>query len=133
MKTRLINENFKSDYTANLLRSRGVSDVEKYYEPTAEALQAPHFLENIDEAAALLIATLDCNERILIVVDSDNDGFTSATIMYNYIKDMAPSAEIDYVLHEGKQQCAQSLHHSNSHQNQYHIELHLPMHGTWTT
>lgn len=103
MKTRLINENFKSDYVSNLLRSRGIKDVKKYYEPTADALQEPHFLENIDEAAALLIQTLDCNERILIVVDSDNDGFTSATIMYNYIKDMAPNAEIDYVLHEGKQ------------------------------
>lgn len=103
MKTRLVNENFKSNYTANLLRSRGIEDVEKYYEPTADALQDPHFLENIDEAAALLIAALDCNERILIVVDSDNDGFTSATIMYNYIKDMAPNAEIDYILHEGKQ------------------------------
>ena len=103
MKTRLINENFKSNYVGNLLRSRGIEDVEKYYEPTADCLQDPHYLENIDEAAALLLQALDCNERILIVVDSDNDGFTSATIMYNYIKDMAPSAEIDYVLHEGKQ------------------------------
>ena len=103
MKTRLINENFKSDYTANLLRSRGVDDVEKYYEPTADALQDPRDLENIADAAALLHATLMGGHRILIVVDSDNDGFTSATIMYNYIKDMAPNAEIDYVLHEGKQ------------------------------
>ena len=103
MKTRLINENFKSDYTANLLRSRGISDVEAYYEPSADALQDPQDLENIGEAAALLEATLDRGERILIVVDSDNDGFTSATIMYNYIKDVAPNTEIDYVLHEGKQ------------------------------
>ena len=103
MKTRLINENFKSQYVDNLLRSRGVSDVKAYYEPSADALQDPHDLENIGEAAALLEATLDRGERILIVVDSDNDGFTSATIMYNYIKDVAPNTEIDYVLHEGKQ------------------------------
>ena len=103
MKTRLINENFKSDYTANLLRSLGVGDVEKYYEPTADALQDPRDLENITDAAVLLRETLMGGHRILIVVDSDNDGFTSATIMYNYIKDIAPDAEIDYVLHEGKQ------------------------------
>lgn len=102
MKTRLINENFKSDYVGNLLRSRGIENVEKYYEPTADALQDPSDLENISEAAALLAATLDCGERILIVVDSDNDGYTSATIMYSYIKDIAPNAEIDYWLHEGK-------------------------------
>ena len=103
MKTRLINENFKSNYTANLLRSRGIEDVEKYYEPTIDALQDPRDLEHISEAAALLSATLECGERILIVVDSDNDGFTSATIMYNYLKDLAPELEIDYLLHEGKQ------------------------------
>ena len=103
MKTRLINENFKSDYVDNLLKARGIEDVEKYYEPTADCLQNPSDLENIGDAAALLEATLDRGERILIVVDSDNDGFTSATIMYNYIKDVAPNTEIDYVLHEGKQ------------------------------
>lgn len=103
MKTRLINENYKGDYTANLLHARGIKNVETYYEPTADALQDPRDLENICEAAALLATTLDYGERILIVVDSDNDGFTSATIMYNYIKDVAKNAEIDYILHEGKQ------------------------------
>ena len=103
MKTRLINENFKSDYTANLLRSRGVSDVEAYYEPSADCLQNPCDLENIADAAVLLNSVIVAGGNILIVVDSDNDGFTSATIMYNYIKDIAPNTQIDYVLHEGKQ------------------------------
>jgi single-stranded-DNA-specific exonuclease len=103
MKTKLVNDNFKNNYTVNLLRSRGIEDVEKYHKPTVDVLQDPRDLEHISEAAALLSATLDCGERILIVVDSDNDGFTSATIMYNYIKDVAPNAEIDYILHEGKQ------------------------------
>ena len=103
MKTRLVNENFKENYTASLLKSRGIEDVERYYNPDAAALQSPCDLENIDEAAVLLRETLMGGHHILIVVDSDNDGFTSATIMYNYIKDIAPGAEIDYVLHEGKQ------------------------------
>ena len=30
------------------------------------------------------------------------DGFTSSTIMYNYLKDLNPELEIDYLLHEGK-------------------------------
>ena len=103
MKTRLINENFKSQYVGQLLRSRGITDVEKYYEPTPDCLQRPCDLENIGEAAMLLEEVIKLNQRILIVVDSDNDGFTSATIMYNYLKDLAPELEIDYVLHEGKQ------------------------------
>ena len=103
MKTRLINENFKSEYVDNLLRSRGVENVEKYYEPTADCLQSPCDLENIADAAVLLNSVIMAGGNILIVVDSDNDGFTSATIMYNYIKDIAPNTQIDYVLHEGKQ------------------------------
>ena len=103
MKTRLINENFKSDYVDNLLKARGIEDVEKYYEPTADCLQNPCDFENIEAAAVLLNSVIVAGGNILIVVDSDNDGFTSATIMYNYIKDIAPNTQIDYVLHEGKQ------------------------------
>ena len=103
MKTRLINENFKTDYVGNLLRSRGIEDVEKYYEPTPDCLQSPCDLENIERGLNLLAGVLALDEKILIVVDSDNDGFTSATIMYNYLKDWKPGCEIDYILHEGKQ------------------------------
>ena len=103
MKTRLVNENFKSDYVDQLLKSRGIKNPTDYYEPGAEYLQSPNDLENIEEAAALLDEIIYHGKRILLVVDSDNDGFTSATIMYNYLKDLAPELEIDYVLHEGKQ------------------------------
>ena len=103
MKTKLINENFKTDYVHQLLKSRGIADPKAYYEPGAEHLQSPNDLENIERGANLLAGVLALDERILIVVDSDNDGFTSATIMYNYLKDWMPDCQIDYVLHEGKQ------------------------------
>lgn len=103
MKTRLVNENFKSNYVDQLLKSRGVESPSAYYEPGAEHLQDPRDLENVERGANLLVGVMALGERILIVVDSDNDGFTSATIMYNYLKDLAPDLEIDYVLHEGKQ------------------------------
>ena len=103
MKTRLVNENFKSNYVDQLLKSRGVESPSAYYEPGAEHLQDPRDLENVERGANLLAGVIALGEKILIVVDSDNDGFTSATIMYNYLKDLAPELEIDYVLHEGKQ------------------------------
>lgn len=103
MKTKLVNENFKTNYVDSLLRSRGIDNPQDYYMPRADFLQSPCDLENIGEAAMLLEEVIKLGERILIVIDSDNDGFTSATIMYNYLKDLAPELEIDYVLHEGKQ------------------------------
>ena len=103
MKTKLINDNFRKDYVDSLLISRGIANPADYYTPNASFLQSPHDLENIDRGANLLIGTVALGEKILIVVDSDNDGFTSATIMYNYLRDWKPGYEIDYILHEGKQ------------------------------
>ena len=103
MKTRLVNENFKSNYVDQLLKSRGVKTPSAYYEPGPEHLQDPRDLENIERGAHLLTGVIALDEKILIVVDSDNDGFTSATIMYNYLKDWNPNCQIDYILHEGKQ------------------------------
>ena len=103
MKTRLVNENFKSNYVDQLLKSRGVESPSDYYEPGAEYLQNHSDMENMGQGAMLLEEVIRLGEKVLIVVDSDNDGFTSATIMYNYLRDLAPELEIDYVLHEGKQ------------------------------
>ena len=103
MKHRLVNENFKSNYGENLLKARGVEDVKKFLNPTEDCLQDPANLNNIHKGATLLINTVDNKGRILIVVDSDTDGFTSAAIIYQYIHRMNPEIEIDYLLHEGKQ------------------------------
>ena len=104
MKINLINENFTSDYVANLLRARGVEDVEGYFHPRAEFLQSPTDLKNIRLAAVLYTRiALKENSRILIVVDSDNDGYTSAAIIYQYTKRLNPNCQLDYWLHEGKQ------------------------------
>lgn len=103
MKYRLVNENFKTDYGKNLLTARGVEDVNLFLNPTEECLQPPENLNNIHEGATLLINVIDTNGRILIVVDSDTDGFTSASIIYQYIRRINPDIEIDYLLHEGKQ------------------------------
>lgn len=104
MKINLINENFTSDYVANLLRARGVEDVEGYFHPRAEFLQSPTDLKNIRLAAVLYTRiALKENSKILIVVDSDNDGYTSAAIIYQYTKRLNPNCQLDYWLHEGKQ------------------------------
>ena len=103
MKCQLINGVIKENYVDTLLRQRGIASPEEYYNPTKLHLQSPCDLENIAQGAMLLEEVIKLGHKILIVIDSDNDGFTSGTIMYNYLKDLAPELEIDYVLHEGKQ------------------------------
>ena len=104
MKINLVNSNFEKDYSRMLLISRGVEDVDAFLNPTIEYLNSPLNLKSIQIGAAmyLRIAQND-NSRILIVVDSDNDGYTSAAIIYKYTKRLNPNCSVDYWLHEGKQ------------------------------
>lgn len=107
MKINLINDNFTSNYVENLLKARGVENVQDYFKPTAEYLQSPLDLKNIRVAAALYTRIVLNDKppysRVLIVVDSDNDGYTSAAIIYQYTKRLNCHCKIDYWLHEGKQ------------------------------
>ena len=103
MKINLINDNFTDNYVENLLKARGVENVEDYFKPTEKYLQSPEALKNIRLAAALYTRVVMNNGKILIVVDSDNDGYTSAAIIYQYTIRMNCNCQVDYWLHEGKQ------------------------------
>lgn len=103
MKYRLVNPELNSPYLENLLRERGVEDVKEYIKPTQNYLNDPVKLDNIEKGAELYLNVIKHNGNILIVVDSDCDGFTSATIIYQYTKKIAPEIKISYLLHEGKQ------------------------------
>ena len=104
MKVNLVNENFYSDYLANLLYARGVENVEDFLQPTDEYLFSPELLDNVAQGALWLEETLNKeNSKILIVVDCDVDGFTSAAIIWNYIQALAPEQKIYFLLHEHKQ------------------------------
>lgn len=104
MKVNLANENFRENYLANLLATRGVHDIKEFINPSIFHLSNPALFTNINAAYNLLEDTLsNRNSTILIVIDSDVDGFTSGAIVYSYIKAIAPWQRIDYILHEHKQ------------------------------
>ena len=103
MKTHLVNENFTENYLENLLKARGVTDVQQYLKPSPLCVNNPNLFNNIKEGAKLLESILTKEgSKILLVVDCDVDGFTSSAIMYTYIKSIAPDQYIDYILHEHK-------------------------------
>lgn len=107
MKVNLINSNFEQDYAHMLLTSRGVKDVEAFLNPTIKYLNDPLNLKSIQIGAAMYLRIVMNDKtpysRVLIVVDSDNDGYTSAAIMYQYTKRLNCHCKVDYWLHEGKQ------------------------------
>lgn len=104
MKCNLVNVNFASDYVKSLLLSRGVRDIDAFLHPTREYLQPPSHLKGIAAGAGLYLRVTQNDEsRILIVVDSDCDGYTSAAIIYHYTRRLNPNCQVDFWLHEGKQ------------------------------
>lgn len=103
MKCRLVNTNFRENYIQNLLQTRGIEDIESYLTPNIKYLQSPAYLKNIDIAAALYLRIMMLpRPNILIIVDPDVDGFTSAAIIYQYSLQVNCHAKISYYLHEGK-------------------------------
>ena len=107
MKCKLVNEDIRENYTNKLLVERGLSPDELNYflnVPDDSALQSPGYLDNIGKAFAMFddMVKLTENDRIIVVVDSDVDGFTSAAIFIQFLKKFNIKVQIDYILHEGK-------------------------------
>ena len=97
--------NFSHDETCiyEILQDRHVKNIEAFINPSIKYENNPYNLENITAAAELLLKHLRDNHSIAIVVDADNDGFTSAALIWNYIKQVFPNADLMYLLHEGKE------------------------------
>jgi len=86
-----------------ILRNRGIVDYKAYMNLDSSACHSYELLNNIDEAVDCLLEHLKKMHEIHILVDCDVDGYTSAAIMYMYIKKIKPDIGIRYYLHTGKQ------------------------------
>jgi single-stranded-DNA-specific exonuclease len=97
--------NIKNNYGIGVLSARGIEDIQHFLNPTVEhSLQDWKDLDNIREAQLLLADALNvCNPKFALVVDCDVDGFTSSTIIYQYLTELSEKIKIDYYLHDGKQ------------------------------
>lgn len=104
MNYNLVNENFRKDYGENLLRARGVTNIEHFLQPDSFCLQDSSDLDNINEAVSLLHwAVEEAKVNIITITDCDTDGYCSCSMLYQYIKQISPEAHIDVLFHSGKQ------------------------------
>lgn len=111
MKYQLINPINQSYSTIEqILTNRGVPYNEIYHYLNTTDNDINSFMEldrnKLSAAAALLSETISNNNKCLIIVDSDADGFTSSAILINYLHDLFPAwveTNLDYRVHDGKQ------------------------------
>lgn len=87
---------------AEILRARGVENIEAYMRPNQEYENDSMLLDNIEVAAKRLVEHLNKNSSILFVTDADADGYSSSSLLWNYIKDFYPEANLKYICHEHK-------------------------------
>lgn len=90
--------------TQQIMVNRGIplEEIEHYLNTTDDDIGSWEGLENIRKAVAMLLGHIEKGNKILIQVDSDVDGFTSASLLYNYITSNFPKADIDYQVHAEK-------------------------------
>ena len=107
MKTKLVNKDIRENYTNELLMERGLSSEELEYflnVPDDSYLQEPEGLDYIDKANHMFDAMINLTneDTIMVVVDSDVDGFTSAAIFIQYLRKFNNEVKVIPILHSGK-------------------------------
>lgn len=90
-----------------MLTNRGfkISDIEHYLHTTDDDILPPEDIINIKEGAKLLISHINNNSNILLIVDSDCDGYTSSAVLINYLNMLFPNyvqSKLKYQIHTGK-------------------------------
>lgn len=75
-----------------ILTNRGIKleDVSHYLNTTDEDILNPNLITNIHLGAQMLIQHIAANDKIMVIVDADADGFTSASILINYLNRLFP-------------------------------------------
>ena len=99
MKYNLISSQ-SGDAVKTVLFNREISNVEQLLSPITE--QSSYMdLDNMELAVEKFLYHCRNNSRILVIADSDVDGFTSSALICNYMKEL--HIEYDVYIHDGKQ------------------------------
>ena len=90
-----------------ILINRGIKEEEIFHfkHPTEGDLINPLLLDNIEQGAKMLIKHISLNNKIFIQVDADCDGYTSASLLINYLNALFPhyvQTKIIYRTHDEK-------------------------------
>ena len=101
MKYKLIGGNYTFMPIECILENRGIT--KELFILDSSIIEDYNNYDNIQEGIELLIKHIKNKGKIRFVVDSDTDGNTSSAMLYNYIREIYPNADIGYKIHTGKQ------------------------------
>ena len=70
----------------DVLKNRGVSDMDEYLKPSAKAFYDPFLMKDMDKAVERIKTAVSNNEKICIYGDYDVDGICAVSILSRYFK-----------------------------------------------
>ncbi|QZY39768.1 single-stranded-DNA-specific exonuclease RecJ [Bacillus velezensis] len=97
------NNDYNFNPLSTILKNRGIENPKSFIDVNQSSVIHFSKLDNIDKASDCLIKHLEDKNKIFVQVDSDVDGYTSSSIIINYIKAIYPKADIRYRIHEDKE------------------------------
>ena len=102
MKYKLLGKNMKINFIQEVLKNRGIDNYQEFLYSKEECVNDSSNLDHINEGCELLHSHLCDNSKILIAVDCDCDGVTSAAELYNFIDMIHNDNNLYYALHKTK-------------------------------
>ncbi|EOU2097139.1 hypothetical protein C0L75_03200 [Clostridium perfringens] len=107
MKFKLKSNDVNQNIINLICNNRGIDfkDLPMFLNPTSQVINNPSNYTNMVLAAKKIIKFAKLGKKILVLVDSDADGYCSAAMMINYLIDVlkVKRKDIFIVLHEDKQ------------------------------
>lgn len=99
MKYKLIGSNDRNNIIKQVLSNRGVQDQDGYLHLSESCCDDYNNLDNINKAVKCFVEHFEVGDEVCILCDTDVDGYTSAAMMYMYIKNLNSNYPVSYILH----------------------------------
>lgn len=100
---KLIGDNNLFKPLETVLKNRGILDFEKFLNPSESDVIHYSKLKNMDKAVRLFNNHVQKNSSMLVIVDPDVDGYSSASMLIHYIRKLDNKLNVKFLLHSGKQ------------------------------
>lgn len=103
-KYKLIGDNdYIFDVQGTIARNRDIEDIDQILKVNQNVEKPYSNLINIDKAIYCIAKHIENNSNIYIVVDEDCDGYTSSSIIYQYLIQQNKKLNIQWYVHEKKE------------------------------
>lgn len=100
MQYKLIGSNDINNIIKTTLQNRDIDNYEEYLKLDSVNDEEYKGLDSINEAVECFASRVENKDCIGILFDTDTDGICSGTIMYKYIKEVAPDCQVHVIVHK---------------------------------